>query len=270
MWVGGNRVSQAFDGVGFPAFSPDSQKVAYVALTGRKMRVVQGEARGPELDEVTGWITWSPDSRAHAYAGMQGGQHFVFEGERKFGPFVQAEAPRFDSEGKLVFMAQEGGSFRVYRDGKPVHDVQGTRVYGPFFGPKAGAIAWVADGGVFLNGKKVSGERLGVSRVAMAADGRVAYCGRTPDGTICVAVNDKVQTRLPEDVESAEAIWSPAGDRLAVVSYGMFKSRVRVGEWVSEAYDGPIFRCVFSPDGSKIAFGAMKGREAWWKVQTLK
>lgn len=42
-----------------------------------------------------------------------------------------------------------------------------------------------------------------------------------------------------------------------------------IGDKKGEGFDH-VSNLVFSPDGSKLAFGAVKGRELWWKVMDMK
>ena len=44
------------------------------------------------------------------------------------------------------------------------------------------------------------------------------------------------------------------------------KQFVIVGQKRSEPFDRIVTDPVFSPDSSKVAFGALKDRELWWKV----
>jgi hypothetical protein len=65
-------------------------------------------------------------------------------------------------------------------------------------------------------------------------------------------------------VDSVKPFWTPSGDRL-VFECADLKRSFRAGEWRSEEYDA-IDRVTFSADGTRLAFGAVKGREVWWKV----
>jgi hypothetical protein len=42
-----------------------------------------------------------------------------------------------------------------------------------------------------------------------------------------------------------------------------------VGDKVGPPFDS-VTQPVFSPDGSKVAFGAMQGKELWWKVMEVR
>jgi hypothetical protein len=59
--------------------------------------------------------------------------------------------------------------------------------------------------------------------------------------------------------------FSPDAQSIAYTDW----SQIHIGEQKSDRFDwaGPP---VFSPDGKKVAFGARKGRELWWKVMEVK
>jgi len=44
---------------------------------------------------------------------------------------------------------------------------------------------------------------------------------------------------------------------------------VVVGDCIGDAFE-QVGDPVFSPDGKKVAHGARKGRELWWKVMEVK
>ncbi|MGA3014696.1 MAG: WD40 repeat domain-containing protein, partial [Bacteroidales bacterium] len=85
---------------------------------------------------------------------------------------------------------------------------------------------------------------------------------------------DKPTINLPFGNEDATVIrsltFSPNGKSLAYVV--KFEDQKSI-EWIvvvngkkSEPFDGILTRLFFDPDGSKVAFGALKGREILWKV----
>jgi hypothetical protein len=67
-----------------------------------------------------------------------------------------------------------------------------------------------------------------------------------------------------------DAVYSPDGKAFACPIMVMKDKKVyvQVGQQRGDPVDH-IGRIVFSSDGKKVAYGALKGRELWWKVRSV-
>ena len=127
-----------FDAVGKmnPLFSPDSQRVAYVAEKKRRQLVVV-DGREEKQYNTVGGITFSPDSKHVAYMASAGAERFIvldgieqslrFDGMHASGPTFSPNSQR------LGYVAKRGVKWVVVIDGKEgkEYDGAGGLVFGP-------------------------------------------------------------------------------------------------------------------------------------------
>ncbi|RMH42481.1 MAG: hypothetical protein D6689_08075 [Deltaproteobacteria bacterium] len=106
--IDGERVGGNWDGVDAIRFSPDSQRVAFVARDGTDQRWVVDGQPGPLFDELTYDMhdtpfTWSRDSRHFAYVGARKKKHvIVVDGEPAGDPFVELVTWQRDPAGDRI------------------------------------------------------------------------------------------------------------------------------------------------------------------------
>jgi hypothetical protein len=153
---------------GTPCFSPDSQRLAYVALRERyriQCFVVVDGVEGKEYDPVTEpGLTFSPDSRRVAYVARRAGKSFaVFDGAESR-PYEKVLYPRFSPDSRrTAYAARSGDRWFVVVDGKE------GKSYGecspPVFTPDSRYVAYIAARaeGAFL---VVGGSEIGPYEVA--------------------------------------------------------------------------------------------------------
>jgi hypothetical protein len=146
-----------------PIFSPDSQRVAYVARNGSMERVVVDGQEGPAYDisGIGGWWAnapiFSPDSQRVAYVAkrgwpdLNGWSELVVDGQA--GPeydrirFAQIFSP--DSR-HVAYLAKKGEKVRVVVDGRegPKYDISTSRgdlsAKRPIFSPDSRHVAYLA------------------------------------------------------------------------------------------------------------------------------
>ncbi len=104
-------------------FSPNKEKVAYIAKMERKYYVFLGmEKFGPYEDVEE--LTFSPDGQKIAYVGKLNRNQYVFFGGEKFGPYDDVEELVISSDGKkLVY---------VIKMNKKHYIIFGNRELGPY------------------------------------------------------------------------------------------------------------------------------------------
>ena len=148
-----------FDAVGKmnPLFSPDSQRVAYVAEK-KKRQLVVVDGREEKQYNSVGGVRFSPDSRHVAYMASEGAERFIvldgveqslrFDGMHASGPIFGPNSER------LGYVAKRGMKWVVVIDGKEGKEYDGAG--GLVFSPDSRQWAHFANRGakslVVLNG----------------------------------------------------------------------------------------------------------------------
>lgn len=105
-------------------FSPDSQRVAYLARTGPTEKVsqrvyVDGEPDDVELEFLVSGMTFSSDSKRLAYGGRRGNRFFLVVDGIKGDEYDALGHFEFSADGKhVVFAALKGKKFVIVLDGK--------------------------------------------------------------------------------------------------------------------------------------------------------
>ena len=243
------RVNERYPDVTFPAWSPDGQKIAFLAWrpTGRsvfEMRVVNADGsrqRGRLLVRKAGSFAWSPDGRRIAFVG----------------PSVAI----------YVVNADGSGQRRLTRDGAPSTS--------PVWSPDGRRIAFegwrFGEADIFVMNADGSGQRRLTRNPARdldpawSPDGRkLAFASvRRKPRTFDVYVMNADGSGLLRLAQSGEGpVWSPDGRKIAFVSGGDPSSALTPNQHVfTMNSDGSGkrklargFGPVWSPDGGKIAY----------------
>lgn len=267
-----------------PVFSPDGKRVAFAAKKGEKWALHVDGKRGDEFDEVrdpaftadgkTVCVVRNDHRWAVAVDGKPGDWFDLAGLISLHGPtiaFVANSGAKTDASG--VF--QGGGKCFAVVDGKkgPEFDI----VRRAAFSPDGKTIAYAAnlggsldylgagEGGkwhVVVNGEKGPAfDAVGEPAVTAA----VAHFAL--DGNKLVAcVGDR---RVDIEGDAYDLALSPDGKTLAYRLRKESKWVLRAGDATSEEFDA-AWPPAFSPDGKKISFGALKGRELWWKTLDIK
>ena len=269
--------------------SPDGRRVAYFTNDNEGIYLVVDGVRREEAfyesDLVSGFA-FSPDGRNCSYAFMDADRHCVMVNGDRQGPYSEVVRDiAYSRDGRTVaYPAEVDGALSVVRNGVAEKIEKKSYLGSIFFCPDATRWAYLAsdwdDEGAFdyiaVNGKPA--DRLRFSRkeirpIVFSPDGRrLAYV---------VSSNMKMQVvvdgRLGEPFDDTESVrdvirFSPDSRHVAYVAYreGRGYSVVvngSVGEFQDWADPGSL---VFSPDSRKLAYGARKGRELWWKVIDVK
>ncbi len=237
-----------YDSIRGLSFSEQGDVLAYRASKGLldadwNFAVVDG--RASERFEALSRISLSRDGKTAAYGAVDlGGKACIVVGGKKT-PTPHLVGPVLHPDGKTTaYPIQEASGRVVMLAG--TEKSEAFRTVGPaFFSPSGtmGFVAGTADGNQLV----VFGGRRGPSFRRIDLDGGWG----------------EVQITSP-------LRFSPDGKRLAYrASRNAFDwDTVVVGDKVIEGYLH-VSVPVFSPDGLKIAFGGVKGKEIWWKVEAL-
>ncbi len=249
--------------IGLFAYSPNSNRVAYLAKKGKDFMVVLDGKESPISGETIGMMTFSPDSSRFAYGLFSEGKwHLVIDGEKgpaasmaiqfTFSPDSKkyAYSARFDNRERLIVdgrtmcefdkidtiafssdsahiacRASEKDKYFVVYDGKP--QKQYEAVVGPEFFPGKNSIYYIAK---LENGKRV------------------------------LITSDKMSS--PYDAIGMP-IFSSSGGRLAYTIEEGTNKYVIVDETKNGPYTG-VRHMGFSPDEKHFAFSAQK--EGAWSI----
>lgn len=288
------KKGKAYANISRYCFSPDGQRLAYIANNGasrqldvRGFVVVDGQ-EGKHYDSVSApnrrdnaAPVFSPDSKRVAYFAESGtgSKREIFTvvngHEGKHYPGLENYLEFSPNSQHLLYLAQIANrKWSVVIDEKEGKYYDGT-ITNPIFSPDSKRTAYVVktqdeNGEVFVvvdgqEGKHYSGKSVWVSNVAFSPDNkRVTYNVRADDAFFIVADGKEYH-------EGFGLITSPDGLRLAYVAYSKKdkKYRVVVNGQEEKQYD-KVDNLVFSPDGKTLAYAAYtetyteKGKK--WRV----
>jgi len=290
-----------------PVFSPDSQKIAYVAGEIEKewkfkKFIVINDKEGPsyDWDDRILFLTFSPDSQKIAYVVERGKKMFVVinekEGEaydeiypsyfidipeRRFITFFSPDGERF------AYQARKGEEEYIVIDGKEIK-IDGV-AFGLAFSPDGKQIIYLVmkEGKehIVINGKESKGydEILGV--VFNRDSKQIAYAVKEGEKQF-VVINGKEgkaydEVRLPVFSSDGKHIAYQAreGKNEFVVINSKegrkFEKLFGAVIWEISIYF-PIYpgeeratNLLFTPDGKYIGYGAKLGNELWWIVDEV-
>jgi len=290
-------------------FSPDSQKVAYVAgeigkegeWEFKKFVVINDkEGKSYDWDDMISFLTFSPDSQQIAYLVEKKEKMFVVINEKEgeaydeIYPSYFIDIPEkrfitfFSPDGKrFAYWARKGEKEYIVIDGKEIK-IDGE-VFGLSFSPDGKQIIYVVIRGgkehIVINGKESRGydEILGVT---FSRDSKqIGYAVREGEKQF-VVINDK-EGKAYDEVKSP--VFSPDGKQVAyraregknefvVINTKEGRKFEKVfGAVIWEAgvyypvYPGEekVTDLLFTPDGSSIGYGAKLGNELWWIVDEI-
>lgn len=182
----------SWGGVSLPAFSPDSQHVAYVGRKGERqfVLVADGVERPlPAVDRIIGGPLYSPDGAHVACVGANEREAVVFLDEKEVSktPVEGASlvlALTFSPDGRrTAFVVERGTSHRVVVDGKADPEFTSYPIEPLLFSPDGLHMAYVVpQGGLFgkhrvvldgLEGKKY--ENVFKGSLSFSPDGRLTF-----------------------------------------------------------------------------------------------
>lgn len=101
------------------AFSPNSRRFAYVAVLGKKSRMILDGKESPDYDYV-GLPTFSPDSARFCYIVKDGGRMWLVVDDAAEPKHDGVHEPTFSADSRrLAYGAVDGKSYRIVLDGAP-------------------------------------------------------------------------------------------------------------------------------------------------------
>jgi Tol biopolymer transport system component len=270
---------------GWPTFSPDGSRLAYKAQRGKKWFMVVDGKREEGFDLLFG-PAFTPDSRHVEYSAENGKDWLLIrDGKRVTDnhPAIIAQAVSPDGAHYAYACVDQSKRWSVFVDGAPVGSFDFA--YAPTFSKDGKRVAYLAHEGddqfIIVDGHRgASFEHVGAP--IFDADGK---------DPIYVAGSGKKRfvvwgaTRGEEFDAIVTSDWNAICPLLRSPKSSMVAYRARVGgeydsqnqeyvgaQWfvvVGDRKLGPfdqVWDPKFSPDGKKVAFGALKGRDLWWRV----
>lgn len=223
-----------FKSINPPVFSRDGRVLAYAATSGtRRVMVVDGKS-SEEFDDVSYRPSLSADGKVVAYTATLNKKGFLVVGDRKGKEYEKVESVVVSPDGKtVVCKVKAGAKWSVLLDDQQGPEFDTLAPFDKFiFSPDSSRLAYSAK----RSGKWVvfDGEKFG------------------------------------EEFEFASfsVVFSPTGKVVAHAAKVDGKWCIVAGKKKSPLFDS-VGTPQFSRDGRKIAFGARKGRELWWKVMEV-
>lgn len=270
-----------------PALSPNGKELAWSILEG-SYKVIHGKEEYGPYQWVSG-LQWSGDSKHLVWqaakpaeatmsfgdpgaanhgrrASMQGS--IYLDGVALDHGYEAVASPALAPKGKKVcFVAQEADKVFVVVEEKAWAS-RWDQLSSPLWSPDGKSVAAIANEGMkragdmpMLDTNWLDGMEFGVYD---EATGRIQI--REPEGECWLMVDDtKVAGPF---LRALDPTWSADSQSVACRAQVADGWVVAVGEDRSEVFD-EISMPVFHPDGSKVAFGARKGREIHWQVLSL-
>jgi len=264
-------------------FSPDSEKVAYIArnITENSVRLVLNGKESPPFDSIDK-ILFSPDSKTLAYIVSEDKQQFVVRGDLQEGPYDKAEGLTWGpGSSQLAYIVIKNGEFRVVNNGREhyagdfspqtVFFEQGgyatrvQKVIPPIFSPDASQMA-------FMRTEKdkfqiVIGETAGpsfdvVSPIVFSPDAKqFAYVGasRMSAGMKMQVVHNQTRSLFYDEINVP--VFSPDATHIAYQVKEKDQWLMMLDGKSQKPYDA-VGMPAFSPDSRILAYSAIKGKNA--------
>jgi hypothetical protein len=272
--VVGDAAGEPFDEVDALTWSPDGTTLAYAARILQDRFVVRGAQKLEIFDDVQS-LTFSPDGKTLAYVAREGAAHVMID-DRKSPSYVNVEPPVFSGDGSLVGYIAKGdvpylvlGETRLKlphpaRELTLSHDGRTCA----FASLDAAGQHWVTVGR-----RKDAGWELAEGELYT----QVEHLRLSPDGKRLVHVAHKgnrqylvVDGRPTKKFSRIDLLRLGPDGTPAYVATAYGKSFVMAGETqggeVDDVLDGPVF----SADGRKVAYVALKGGELWARTLDVK
>lgn len=275
MYQDGKAVSQGYDSIGAPKFSPDSQHLAFVGeLSGKKFVVLDGTA-GKRYDSIdTGGfpmgspgLLFSDNSQRLAYAAKDGGKFkFVLdnlEGPEVDGTLLTAQWAFSPDSSHFAYGAVRGKSQFVVVDGKEGNGYDAVGSWS-FFSPDSRHVLYWAKRGDKWIAIKDGVEGPEYDRPAPFAafrfspnGGHFAYLAGKASRS--VIVKDDRELTHPESVY--DLVWSPDSSKMAYVLEGDVGASLAIDGKIKEGIWERISDIRFSPDSQHVAYVGTKRRQ---------
>jgi Tol biopolymer transport system component len=289
-----NQPGEKYDQIEYLAFSPDGKHVAYAANTGRDQEtpyvetgqwfVVLDGKQGELFDRIR-QLLFSPVGGRLAYIARKGDSWLVVVDDQSgpvYEPYQQIDDIVFSPDGRhLAYLAEGDKRTFLIIDGEVRGHIGRIESAGIFrtdnrklvYSPDSSQLAYITgldNRSVLVVGNRIRGEIYDYVFdfcFGLNADD-LAYVASLGEGRQCVVIRNK-EGRIFRQIGSLA--FSPEAQQFHYKALDEEVNGVRliVGTKESEPFD-KIWPPVFSPDGRKVAFGACKGNELWWKVMDVR
>lgn len=244
--------------------------VAYAEPDNGKTRlVIKGQDfavrdKGVDLVDMESLVL-DPPNKAYAYRSLDEREYAVVKG-KKGKPWDLVSNVMLSREGITAYKAERDGRRFVVADGKPgpaFDDITDLA-----FGPDGKTVHYKGARGnkVFLVIGDRETTRQGFDEVKLpgySSDGR-AWAYRVRDGEQWRVIASGAKEPPFHMVEPPMV--SPSGRTLAYVAHAAQGDVLVVNGEMTGNWDWIFTRPLFSPEGNKIAFGALRGHQIVWRV----
>ena len=274
------------------AFAPDGKTLLYLVQRGDDLILFEGETVGREYKGMRApaeHLAISADGRSIAFTAMRSASRegYCVMVDDHCGEVFDSilTPPQFVADTHDVFYearTTDGKSFVIVGDrkyanptgvvGRPHHVVVSAngKTVANYWNlsqtlyTNDGRVVPMNEGHVVVNGVGRKAKGL-VNSVALSPDGEsLAYVAQLPEGGAAVVRGEQTGEKF-NGIDSLT--FSPNSKALAYVARTVTeKSMVVLNGRKSGVFDAVLTPLLFSPDSSKLAFGALRGREILWKV----
>lgn len=271
--VADDKKSEQYDGIWNPCFSPDGKRIAYCVKKGNEWFMVVDGKKGEQYDDLSstdpstlilgrmragmppnipiGTPCFSPDSKRVGYWAKEGDKRFIIVDGKKSKQYDDVSIPYFSPDGKRVaYGVKEGDKWFMVVDEE-----------------KYSALNGIIPKEVPIDQYRINVTRKNVVVFSTSLE-KIAYICLSGKKYF-VAVNDKISEEFNfiggAIVNNGLGITVPIEASEGKIMLGQVESLGTSLLTFGNEYSGTPYLHI-SSDGKKVAFGARKGRELWWKV----
>ena len=259
-----------------PVFSPDSQKIAYIAQREGKWFVIIDDKEYGPYNSVSG-LSFSPDGQHITYlAYTEKGVTRIIDGKETeiVGPIA------FGPDGKIAYVTWKNNQQFIIINGVEKEVKGNSPIIELVLSPDGKRIAYRTENFIGIDGKEGNIYDWVGKPVFSPDSQRIAYVAKK-GGKWFVAIDGKEEVYedlldpYSSTIVSDPIVFSPDSQKVAYRAKRNNKMFIVVNGKEGKEYNY-VYPPVFSPDGKYIAYGAIllnKDKnevEFWWTVEELK
>ena len=241
-----------------PVFSPDSLRLAYIAVNGEKELVVVDSQNGQSYEAISSSPIFSPDSKKVAFIARKNGKWLVVVDGNEGKPYEQIENLLWSPDGQKI-------AYIAFHNGKELVVVNGTE--GPEyqiidrmeFSPDGQHLAYAADIGqkqVLVVDGKESKQYDMINHFVFSPDSRHLAYSALLNQKETVVVDGKELTSHQFVVSLG---FSPDGKKVIYTGRdGMNSVDLFLNGQKVKSFEEIITPWIFSPDGQRLAYWVRK------------
>ncbi|MDD8020796.1 MAG: hypothetical protein PHU81_06395 [Acidobacteriota bacterium] len=251
-----------------PVFSPDSHRLAYVALIGQQELIVVDGKESDKYDEIVSAPIFSPDSKRVAYISRKDGQYRTVVDGQPGQEYERIENLMFSPDSqKFAYIACRHDNQLVVVDGTEQPEFR--MIDRLMFSPDGKHLAYVADEGqnqvLVLDGQKSTPFDL-VDHLVFSPDSQhLAYSVLSDQKTLLyVDGQEKPSYRFVVSID-----FSPDSQKIIYTGReGLDQMDLLINGEKAKSYE-EISSWVFSPDGKRMAYWAKRDGKNFIVVDDL-